>query len=86
MDVKVGWGNFHKNQNQETEAHPSHKGKFTIEQTIPAGSTLWFACWPKTGSDGSKFHSAVLSKSDGAQRSAPPKKTARDDMNDEIPF
>jgi hypothetical protein len=74
-------GVLFKNNRKEKDTHPDYTGNGTID-----GRDYWISAWVKEGAKG-KFFSFAFKPKDDAPKPAPaPKKSLREEMNDDIPF
>jgi uncharacterized protein (DUF736 family) len=89
-------GALFKNDRKETEKHPDYKGSINV-----AGHDYWLSAWLKESKDGKKYMSLSVQQKDGkpapvaanpsiSQRATPqapaPRRSMKDEMDDEIPF
>lgn len=81
-EQKDNSGSLFKNQRKETDNHPDRTGSATIE-----GISYWVNGWVKQDKNGNPWLSLAFKRKEAkaAQPSAP-RKPARDDIGDEIPF
>lgn len=71
-------GSLFKNERKADPKHADYTGTIMVD-----GKTYWLNAWIKTGKKG-KFMSLSVKPKDGAQ--AAPRKSERNDMDDEITF
>jgi uncharacterized protein (DUF736 family) len=88
-------GALFKNDRKETEKHPDYKGSLNV-----GGHDYWISAWIKDSRDGKKYMSLSVQQKDGkpapvaatprqsiSERATPqPRRSMKDEMDDEIPF
>jgi uncharacterized protein (DUF736 family) len=86
-------GALFKNDRKESEKHPDYKGSINV-----GGHDYWLSAWLKESRDGKKYMSLSVQLKDGKpapvaatprrqeQAVPPPRRSMKDEMDDEIPF
>lgn len=83
-ETKEMTGSIFNNKKKEKDTHPDRQGSCKID-----GKEYWISGWVKKDKDGNPWMSLAFKEKTAVTRGrdpTPPRQSAREDMDDEIPF